>query len=80
MQAMPHELEEIIVPGEGMAKQEDLPDIVKPLNDYNVEEKLDIALTMAESIADLHGFKDGVMYVIVLYCSVSQMCLLYDPV
>ena len=64
---MPHELEEIIVPGQGMAKQEDLPDIVEPKNDYTVEEKLDIALIMAESLADLHGFRDGIMYVLMLY-------------
>eukprot|EP00535_Pseudo-nitzschia_heimii_P008804 CAMPEP_0197185296 /NCGR_PEP_ID=MMETSP1423-20130617/11646_1 /TAXON_ID=476441 /ORGANISM="Pseudo-nitzschia heimii, Strain UNC1101" /LENGTH=617 /DNA_ID=CAMNT_0042636321 /DNA_START=147 /DNA_END=1997 /DNA_ORIENTATION=+ len=61
VEAMPHELEEIVVPGEGMAKQKDLPDIVKPKNDFKVEEKLDIALRMAESIADLHGFRDGVI-------------------
>ena len=57
------ELEEKIVPGEGVAKQADLDkeDDLKPKNDFTVEEKLEIALTMAESIADLHGFKDGLI-------------------
>ena len=58
---MPHEVEEIIVKGEGMSKQKDLPPDLTPLNPYTVEEKLDMALLMAESIADLHGFADGVM-------------------
>jgi len=46
-----------------MSSQEDLHDEaeLKPLNDYTVEEKLEMALTMAESLADLHGFRDGVM-------------------
>ena len=30
---------------------------------YSEEEKLDLALQMAESLADLHGFRDGFMYV-----------------
>ena len=59
--AMPYEMEEIIVPGEGMAKQKDLPKELTPLNHYTVEEKLDISLLMAESLADLHGFSDGVV-------------------
>ena len=32
-----------------------------PRNHYTPTEKLNIALEMAESIADLHGFKDGVI-------------------
>ena len=63
---MANEVEEVIIHGEGMAKEKDLPEIVKPLNDYTVEEKLDMALTMAESLADLHGYRDGVMYVFVI--------------
>ena len=59
---MPNEIEEVIVHGEGMAKQEDLyKDGLESLNDYTVEEKLEMALSMAESLADLHGFRDGVM-------------------
>jgi hypothetical protein len=58
---MPHEVEEVIIHGNGMAKQRNLPKELNPLNHYTVEEKLDIALAMAESLADLHGFRDGVM-------------------
>ena len=54
-------MEEVIIDGEGMAKPEDLPKELTPRNDYTVEEKLDLALAMAESLADLHGFRDGVM-------------------
>lgn len=61
VEAMPNEVEEIIVKGEGMAKQKDLPSELTPLNPYTVEEKLDMALYMAESLADLHGFADGVI-------------------
>ncbi len=61
VEAVPHEVEEMIIGGRGMAKPEDLPEELTPRNDYTVEEKLDLALTMAESIADLHGFRDGVI-------------------
>ena len=62
-QAMPHEMEEVIVPGEGMMEQKDLHDEdgLKPRNHYTLDEKIDMALIMAESLADLHGFPDGVM-------------------
>ena len=42
-------------------KQEDMPTELISFNSYSVEDKLDIALFMAESLADLHGFHDGVM-------------------
>ena len=63
VEALPYEVEEVIVPGSGYTKQDKLHDEedVKPKNDYTATEKLDIALSMAESLADLHGFKDGVM-------------------
>ncbi len=63
VEAIPYEVEEVIVPDEGFIKQEDLHDEVElqPKNNYNDEERLRIALTMAESIADLHGFEDGLM-------------------
>lgn len=59
------EVEERIVPGTGYISSElqakhDWYDI-RPRNEFTVEAKLDIALTMAESLADLHGFKDGVI-------------------
>ncbi len=34
---------------------------IKPINNLSVHEKLDITIQMAEAIADLHGFKDGVL-------------------
>lgn len=63
VEALPYELEQIIVPGDGYMKQKDLKDEfeLNPQNDYTAEEKLDIAISMAESIADLHGFEDGLM-------------------
>jgi len=35
--------------------------VIEPQNDLNGTEKLNIALEMARSIADLHGFKKGVI-------------------
>jgi hypothetical protein len=63
VEPLPFEVEEYIVPGEGYIKQDELHDEVDvtPLNNFTVEEKLHTALEMAESLADLHGFKDGVM-------------------
>jgi hypothetical protein len=62
-EALPHEIEEVIVPGKGYIKQEELDDSedVEPQNEYIASEKLEMALEMAESLADLHGFKDGAM-------------------
>ena len=62
VEAIPFEVEEYIVPN-GYIKQVDLQDAdeVKPQNSYNAAEKLGMALEMAESLADLHGFPDGVM-------------------
>jgi serine/threonine protein kinase len=61
-----------IVPGidvhdyeRGYIKQEELNKLQKndvhPMNNLTAEEKLDMALDMAESIADLHGFEGGVI-------------------
>ena len=62
-EAIPYEVEEYVVPGEGYIQQKDLhdQDELKPQNKYNVHQKLTMALEMAESLADLHGFEDGVM-------------------
>ena len=62
-EAVQNELEELIVPNSGYADKEDLDDSqdVDPFNDFSPPEKLDIALAMAESIADLHGFEDGII-------------------
>ena len=63
VEAIPFEVEEVMVPGSGMISQSELHDEeeLQPQNEYDEEEKLNIALTMAESIADLHGFEDGLM-------------------
>jgi hypothetical protein len=58
------EVEEVIVPGDGFIKDpKDLEDEVdvNPKNHYTTEEKLKMALAMAESLADLHGYSEGVM-------------------
>ena len=58
-----NEVEEFIVPGSGMISKSDLEDSqdVNPQNHFSSTEKLEIALTMAEGLADLHGFKDGII-------------------
>jgi len=63
VERMRYEVEEYVVPDEGMAVQKDLDklDGVHPMNNYTIEEKLQIALEMAESIADLHGYEGGVI-------------------
>eukprot|EP00978_Attheya_sp_CCMP212_P016410 scaffold42990_cov56-Attheya_sp.AAC.7 len=60
---IPHEVEEFVIPGEGMAQPKDLKDSkdVDVKNEFNATEKLTIALQMAESIADLHGFEGGII-------------------
>eukprot|EP00586_Coscinodiscus_wailesii_P018368 CAMPEP_0172497374 /NCGR_PEP_ID=MMETSP1066-20121228/99037_1 /TAXON_ID=671091 /ORGANISM="Coscinodiscus wailesii, Strain CCMP2513" /LENGTH=363 /DNA_ID=CAMNT_0013270107 /DNA_START=655 /DNA_END=1746 /DNA_ORIENTATION=- len=57
------ELEEFIVPGEGLIDPKDLHDTddVKPQNNFTATEKLEMALHMAESLADMHGFEDGII-------------------
>lgn len=59
-----YEVEEYVVPGSGYMKQKELKDShdVDPQNDYTATEKLEMALEMAESIAELHGFKVGTSY------------------
>lgn len=63
VQPIPFEVEEYIVPGDGMARQSDLDalDDVESKNDFSVQEKLEMALQMAESIADLHGHHEGMI-------------------
>jgi hypothetical protein len=74
-EAIPYEVEEYIVPGEGYIRQADLhdQDELKPQNKYTVHQKLEMALEMAEALADLHGFEDGVI-------CVSQFCVLSLPI
>lgn len=60
---LPDGIEENVIYKDGYMKQEDLNDKndVNPKNDYTPMEKLQMALDMAEAIAELHGFKDGVI-------------------
>lgn len=62
---MPGQMEELALykKGNGLIKKEKLHDEkeLKPQNKFTIEEKLDMALTMAESMAELHGFPGGVM-------------------
>lgn len=71
VEAIPYELEEVIIHGDGYMKQESqqqpYPDgsesdqELRSYNSYTPQEKLSIALAMAESLADLHGHPEGVM-------------------
>lgn len=58
-EAIPHEVEEYIVPGSGYRRVQDA--YRRSENDYTPEEKLDLAQQMAESIAVLHGYEGGVI-------------------
>eukprot|EP00551_Chaetoceros_affinis_P020124 CAMPEP_0203737974 /NCGR_PEP_ID=MMETSP0092-20131115/40804_1 /ASSEMBLY_ACC=CAM_ASM_001090 /TAXON_ID=426623 /ORGANISM="Chaetoceros affinis, Strain CCMP159" /LENGTH=116 /DNA_ID=CAMNT_0050623471 /DNA_START=1 /DNA_END=348 /DNA_ORIENTATION=- len=56
------EIEKSIVPRGYMANAaSEGKAVIEPQNDLNGTEKLNIALEMARSIADLHGFKKGVI-------------------
>ena len=59
-----YDVEGYIIPGSGHPdKKHGLNDkySVRPQNDYTPTEKLELALEMAQCIAELHGFKDGVI-------------------
>jgi len=62
VQRIEHEIQEQIVP-DGYMTEEELDDKyeVQPQNSYSIKEKLYFALSMAESLATLHGFEDGVI-------------------
>ena len=61
-EVLPIEIEENVVPM-GYVNKTALHDElqVQPMNTFTATHKLDMALGMAEAIADLHGFKDGVI-------------------
>jgi hypothetical protein len=64
-EVVPTEFEEVVIHKSGYASRDAVEerhkDGLRPYNNFTVEEKLGFALTMAESIADLHGFEDGVI-------------------
>jgi serine/threonine protein kinase len=63
LEQLPHEVNEIVQAGSGRANQTllDRLDNVYPQNDLTPYEKVVVARDMAESLADLHGFTDGVI-------------------
>jgi hypothetical protein len=60
---MPSDVYDDIIPGDGNAKQADLDklDNVYPQNNLTATQKLEMALAMAEGLADVHGFEGGVI-------------------
>ena len=63
---IPNEVQSVLVPGSGYATREEaaksiLQNGISTIskNELEPREKLETALAMAESLADLHGFKDG---------------------
>ena len=60
---LPGEVLEEAVPNRGKINRQDLldKDDVNPKNPYSPEQKLEMALTMAEALADLHGFEGGII-------------------
>lgn len=58
---LPDEAEERFIPGDGDGSDLNDKDDVDPKNNFTISEKLDLTLQMAESIADLHGYKYGVI-------------------
>ena len=65
VEVIPIEFEEVAVFGEGYATNDEIQkrnkDGPRPYNNFTSVEKLNFALEMAESLADLHGFEDGVI-------------------
>jgi hypothetical protein len=65
VEAMASDINDQIVPPTGYMRQSKLDELqeddVHPLNNFTVSEKLQIALDMAESLADIHGFEGGLI-------------------
>jgi hypothetical protein len=61
VEAMKSDIHHIIVPGKGIASQENLDKLgyVQPQNNLTISEKLQISLDMAKSLADLHEHDGG---------------------
>jgi serine/threonine protein kinase len=80
LEAMAGDMGTRIVPGRGMIEQKVLDKMQKedvhPMNKFNAEEKFKIALEMAESLADIHGFEGG--QVIHLDIKNAQWLLAHD--
>lgn len=71
VEAIPYEVEEVIIHGDGFVDPQEKDQLTevspegqtlpKPLNEFTVPEKLEMALEMAMSLAEMHGFKGGVI-------------------
>lgn len=65
VEVVPIEFEEAVVIGEGYEEHDAIEkrnkNGVQSFNNYTSSEKLSFALEMAESLADIHGFEDGVI-------------------
>jgi len=66
VEVIPVEFQEAAIPDEEKARsheavEEHNKDMVVPYNTFSVAEKLHFALEMAESLAELHGFSEGVI-------------------
>lgn len=63
VEPMQFEVIDAVIPGEGRIEQKELDkfDDVHPMNNFTIEEKLQMAIDMAEAIADLHGYQGGVI-------------------
>lgn len=76
-EALVADVESLIVPGSGYLKHNrtlnDKHD-VDPQNDFTPRQKLSLALMLAEPIADLHGFQDGV----IVHDDIQLCQFLYD--
>lgn len=61
VESMAKDVFDKIVPGEGFMLQADLDrlDDVQPQNNLTISEKLQISLSMAESLRDLHDYQEG---------------------
>ena len=58
---LPDELYPLMIPGQGLGNHMNDTVDVDPQNNFTITEKLDLAIRMAESIADLHGYEGGVL-------------------
>ncbi len=61
VESMASDIHDKIIKGEGVVSQKELDqrDSVYPNNNFTISEKLQISLSMAESLVDLHEFKGG---------------------
>jgi serine/threonine protein kinase len=80
LEAMAGDIHTRIIPTKGLIEQKQLDRMQKedahPMNKFTAQEKFKIALEMAESLADIHGFEGGQ----VIHCDthIEQWLLAHD--